>query len=524
MYNILRILFLFFLYFSNASTILSIYPISYYLIEQTSNVNKWYFFGLLFSIYELGKFSGISLWNYLSRKNSNLILVLLSLFFLAILNFAFGFVNDLYHILILRFLLGFSNITGIYFRDIYIKIGFRKKNKLIILSISIICTAISIFFPSLFIYFNIGNKLLNIGIISIKNIMAIYLCLALSNLLPIIFCYILICKNKLKVEQQFYQLQNTEKTENSVEKSFGTPKNNFVETEHKSHSKVIKVNPISDSNIQISMQKNNESEPEGNKNRKNSENKNFNNLKKKENEAGMNIDQINNINNNFNQKYNPLNNKEYQLCFIQTFSSMVDGLSLVWTLIVLYNLFKQNCLIISIYISIWKLLGELLLFPINERILRNSSSLIPLEFKSIANKMKTILIISLIISIAISENIFFIYYYTSYNGILLIILIILQLIRTILSGIFTQYYKIYNNLYFKQNNISSINLKKYNQYFGSLGKAIMYFVGAFGLYIIKFIINQQKNIKKNVISTLYFQVIPQVIYIILSWACSKYIY
>ncbi len=202
---------------------------------------------------------------------------------------------------------------------------------------------------------------------------------------------------------------------------------------------------------------------------------------------------------------------------------MVDGLSLMWTLIILYNQFKEKCLLISIYISFLKLLGEILLFPINERILRNSSSLIPLDFKSIASKMKLIIFISLIISIIISQNIFFIYYYTLYNGILIIILFILLLIRTILSGIVTQYYKIYNNLYFKQNNIKNKNLRKYNQYFGSLGKAIIYFVGAFGLYIIDMLYHR-KSTQKNVMASLYFQLIPQLIYIILFWASSKYIY
>ena len=526
MYNILRILFLFFLYFSNASTILSIYPISYYIIKQTSDINKWYFFGLIYSIYELGKFSGIPVWEKLYKRNSNLILVLLSLFFLALLNVSLGFVTELYHIFMIRFLLGFSNIIGTYFRDIYIQIGFRKNNKIIIILISIFCTSISLFFPSLIIYFNIGDKLVNIQSIKFKNIMLIYSCLAISNLLPIIFCYFLICKNKLKVEQKFYPMQNIEKTENSVEKSFGTPKNNFADTEPKSHSKVIKVNQISDSNIQISIQKNmnNDNETGDNKKRKNTDNKNFNSPEKKENEVGMNVEQINNINNNFNYKYNPVANKEYQLCFIQTFLNMVDGLSQIWILIILYNQFQQKCLIISIYISIWKLLGEILLFPINERILKNSSALIPLDFKSIANKMKIIIIISMIVSVLMSQNIISIYFYSKYNDILLILLLIFLLVKTLLSGIFTQYYKIYNNLFFKQNNLKNKNLKKYNQYFGSLGKAIIYFIGSFGLYIIRLINYINKYTKKNLIATLYFQLIPLLIYIILFLACSKYIY
>ena len=451
LYNILRFLFLFFLYFSNASTILSIYPISYYLIDETTRENKWYYYGLIFSIYELGKFSGISIWEYLYRKHSNLILVLISLLFLGLLNISFGFANELYQILFLRFLFGLSNITGIYFRDIFIQIGFRRNNKLIILLISIISTSISLFFPSIIIYFNIGEKLISFRMIKLKNIMIIYFCLAASNLLPIIFCYILIFKNKLKVEQKFYQIQNIEKTENSVEKSLGAQKNNFIETEQKSHSKVMKINPISDSNIEISIQKNAniENESGAKKERKNSENKNFNNLERKENDGSMNIEQINNINNNLYLKDTLIENKEYQLCFIQTFLNMVDSLSLIWSLIVLYNQFKQNCLTIAIYISLIKLLGEILLFPINERIMRNSSLIISLDYKSISNQMKQKTFISLILSICISQNILFIYYYSDFSYVLIVLLFIILLIKTILSGIFTQYYKIYNNLYYK---------------------------------------------------------------------------
>ena len=60
--------------------------------------------------------------------------------------------TEFYHILILRFCMGFSNITGTFFRDIYIQVGFRKNNKINLLVLSIICTTISLFFPSLIIY------------------------------------------------------------------------------------------------------------------------------------------------------------------------------------------------------------------------------------------------------------------------------------------------------------------------------------------------------------------------------------
>ena len=136
--------------------------------------------------------------------------------------------------------------------------------------------------------------------------------------------------------------------------------------------------------------------------------------------------------------------------------------------------------------------------------------------------MKIITIISLILSICISQNILFIYFYENFQDLLLIALLIFLLIKTIFSGIFTQYYKIYNNLFFKQNNIKNKNLKKYNQFYGSIGKSIIYFVGSFGLYIIELLYH--KNDKtKIVMYSLYFHAIPQIIYLILFFACSKYI-
>ena len=80
--NIVRFLFLFCLYFSNASTILSIYPILFYLIKYTTDISHWYYFGLVFSIYEIGKFFSIYLWERLSNKKSNICLILISLILL----------------------------------------------------------------------------------------------------------------------------------------------------------------------------------------------------------------------------------------------------------------------------------------------------------------------------------------------------------------------------------------------------------------------------------------------------------
>ena len=69
--------------------------------------------------------------------------------------------------------------------------------------------------------------------------------------------------------------------------------------------------------------------------------------------------------------------KEKEFCFIQIVINLIDGLSLIWTLIILYEQFHEKCLKISLFLSILKIFGEMILFPINRAITKNSSILLP---------------------------------------------------------------------------------------------------------------------------------------------------
>lgn len=524
MINILRFLFLFFLYFSNVSTLLSIYPILYNLIAYTKDSYKWYYFGIVFSIYELGKFFGIILWEKLSYFKSNITLILISLFLISLLNISFGFISELFHIIIIRFLLGFCNNIGTFFKNIYIQMGFKKNNKIIIFLISIICTANALFLPSIIIFFDLGEKIIKIKSIKMKNIMLIYILLAISNILSIVFGSILILKNKLRINSGFYQMNNPEKTENSIDGPFKPSKNDLAESEQKSDNKIIKVkNVISDANINIINQNkfNNENDPGTNKDGKISYNKNG--LTKIDGGVSLQVFQPNNQNiifNTGNNRNEISQSKDFQFCIIQTLININDGLNLIWTLIVLYNRFEEKCLSTSIYLSLLKLLGEVVLFPINQYITKNSS--ISLFLKIIPKRMKIINIFLLCSSILISQTIFSIYYYSNISDLLMKLFFLPLFLRNILSGIFTQFYKIYNNNYFKQNNLKSINLKKYNQYLGSLSKAIIYIIGSIGILIIEIIYNKE-NSKKIIISLTYLHLIPIIFYIILFIACIKFI-
>lgn len=511
MINILRILFLFFLYFSNISTILSIYPILYNLIKYTTNTDNWYYFGIIFSIYEIGKLFGIPLWDRLSNNKSNILLILISLFLISILNISFCFVSQLYQIILIRFLFGFFNYTGIVFKNIYIQMGFKKNNKMIIFLISIISSALALFLPSITIYFNLGEKIIKIKNIKLKNIKLIYICLASSNLLGMIFCGILLCKNKLKINTGFYQMNSAEKSEVSVDRPIKSQKNtNIVDIDN---NNIKGDNHISDTNINIMNQNkiSNDTDMGINKSEKSSDSKNYKN------------NDINNIEiNQSTRRIKFIKIKEIHFCFIQTLINIIDGLNLIWTLIILYYKFQEKCLTVSLYISILKIFGEMILFPINRSITKNSSILLPSSLIMVLKKMRIINIILLITSICTSQIIFSLFYYTKYNTMIMILLFIILLIKTILGGVFGQLYKIYNNKYFKQNNIKNTKSKKYNQYFGSIGRGIIHMLGSFGLLIIE-MINKKNNTEEIIVSLIYLHMIPQLLYIILLIAFFKFI-
>ena len=515
--NLFRFLFLFFLYFSNVSSILSIYPILFNLIKyaNTSDTYQWYYFGLALALYELGKFFSIKFWERLSKNMSNIFLVLISLVLIFILNLTFCLISKIFHILIIRFLLGFFNHTGVHYKNITIQMGFKKNITINIFLIAIISSLIALFLPSIIIYFNLGDKILksNFSFIKFKNIMLIYTFIALSNLLAIILCVILICAKKLKMKDEFYQM-SSEKTENSIEAEI--KQSNIIDNEQKSKSKIIKVNnPNIDTNINIINRNkiSNDTDNANNKSSKSSDNKNINtndNLKK------------NNIFNNSRQYKIFIKSKEIQFCFVQTLIVIIDGLSLVWTLITLYFQFQDKCLTISLYLSIIKIFGEIIIFPINDSITKKYSGLMISNQKIILNQMKIINIILIIVSICISQLIFSIYYYRKYDKILTLILFVPLLIRTVLGGIFTQLYKIYNNKFLKQNSANGKQLKVLNQYSGSICKAIIYIIGSFGLLMFELIISKS-NIAEIIICLIYFQLIPLIFYIVLFLSSIKYL-
>ena len=134
----IKLIFLSFLYFSNISTAIFIYPLIYFILESNNAQIKWYNFGIIFSVYEIGKFFGLFLWDFSSHKFSNIILVIISLSFIFILNISYIFSFNIYHIFIIRLLSGFFNNIGKYSKDIYIQLDLKEKLQSTIFFISII--------------------------------------------------------------------------------------------------------------------------------------------------------------------------------------------------------------------------------------------------------------------------------------------------------------------------------------------------------------------------------------------------
>ena len=93
MIKIAKFIFLLFLYCSNISIAIFIYPIIYFIFGVDKDPIKWYYFGIIFSVYEFGKFIGLFLWECFSHKFSFIILIVISLIFLCILNISYEYLS-----------------------------------------------------------------------------------------------------------------------------------------------------------------------------------------------------------------------------------------------------------------------------------------------------------------------------------------------------------------------------------------------------------------------------------------------
>jgi len=545
MEKIVKLIFLFLIYCSNVSTAIFIYPIIYLIFGVNNEPLEWYYFGIIFSVYELGKFFGLFMWDFLFHKFSNIILIISSLLFICILNISYILSFNIYHILIIRFLSGFFNNIGKNSKDIYIQLGFKERLQLIIFFISIFSTLISLILPSL-----ISLKIMNTKEDDnyIKKIYQITFIFALINILSIIISLILIFNKILKIKNFMRMNNNFEKLEYS--RNIGNKNNKktpqstieYNRSRDLKHSKKMINIKSKDITIDNQNSRRNINYYYGEKmtsnrcdviNKKEDDSK-FGkrgslNLfaKSKNSETGgkeiiqpidfkLSYKKKNKLNNSENIK----NNKKSKYIFIHILSEISDILTLIWTLIILHIEYDGNCLYIAFVYACIRLLGDIISFPINTIIIKNISYYTQHRLKHI---LKNIIIMSIsLFFVTIISNIFLFmyYYYFIKNKIILFVLFFTILIRNIFSIINIQLLKIYSAKDFNIHSNNMILLRTYKNYSGCIVKTIIFLIGSYGYYLIynisfKIIPSKIFIEFSKLIFIIYFIVFPAVINIIL---------
>ena len=552
--KIVKFLFLFLLYCSNLSTAIFIYPIIYFILGVNGDYTKWYYFGIIFSVYEFGKFFGLFIWDILSHKISNILLIIISLSFICILNLSYIFSFNIYHILLIRFFSGFFNNIGKFSKFIFIELGLNETLQLMIFFISIICTLISLFLPSSICQIIIIKN----GINNNNNIKYLYhftIIFSLINFLSIIFCFILILNKILKIRKKnrnFIQMSNVTEKFDYTSKNIPNKRiskapqstENFNKSRDQRHNKKfinlkIKEN-IDNQNSHRNIIINSYSEKMSSKqfpieSKKEDDSKiskergsmNFFERNKNFETGGKEINQPKNLQNIYteNKSNNIKINKTKKYIFIHILIEISDTLFFIWTIIILHIEYSGNCFHISLVYASLRLLGEIITFPINTIIIKNTSYYSKIQIKNFTRNILFMNILLFFISIIPNIFIFIYYYFYPKNKIMLFLLIFSLLIRNIFSIINIQLFKILSTKDFNLHSSKMILLRKYKQYSGCLIKTAIFLIGSCGYYLIynKSLIGLKPNNFAQfpkLIFIFYFIVFPSVINFILLLTCK----
>ena len=541
---IVKFIFLLLLHFSNISTSIFIYPLIYLIFEINKEPINWYYFGIIFSIYEFGKFFGLFLWHFLSIKYSNIFLVILSLSFICITNLSFIFSFKIYHIFIIRFFSGFFNNIGIFSKEFYIQLGL-KDTKIIGL-VSIICTILSLIIPGFAGNIIIDKRKKDYNIHNLFNITILF---SLINLLSIILSLILISNKILKFSKKGNFLQMSERLEKleiscKNKENTKTPQSsiNYKRTRSLNHKKKyfnLKVknnnndNQNSRRNININSYAEkitsnrylvNKREDDSKLSKRSSltlfeKNKNSETSGKEVNQSiactKSKSNNLENIKNYYQLKY----------AFINRLMEIGDTLSLIWTLIILHIEYKGNCFKISFVFLIIRVFGEIISFPINTIIIKNYSNN---SNKKISRDIIIMNIFLFLITMINNISIFIYYYYFFKKKIMLLILYFSILIRNTFNIINTQIFKIYLAKIFNIHSDNMISLTKYNRYIGCFVKIIIFLIGSYGYYLINLIFAKEPLPRffikfPKLLFIVYFIIFPSLNNIVLIIACKFFI-
>ena len=493
-FNILKCIFLFFFSISITGTLLFIYPILCEYLIRINVLPKWYNLGLVFAIYELGKFCGIFLWISLNKKYASSLLLIISLFLLSIFNLSFTFIHSYFGLIIYRFCLGFSNNLSIIQNNIYHELSLKKQLGFILYTIKSISTIISIFIPMLSKKLTLQNKRnwLNIPsiILSLINIITIIIIIIMIK-----FQFLKIKSNKQLIQiNTFVNDDESIKTEKKIINSKMTKKKeddliNINSNDNTNQN--IAEREINKNKIQSHININNQDEDSIIK-YKNNKREQSDLINKDDKLAKQNFNISSNLNLEnakmiFSQNINNkdfIKNKELKFSFIFTLLNIHDSILLIWIIIFLYIELNWNPIKFGIYFSIYHFSFSILNYPLTKKLVNKS---IQNDKNKILYHTKLYLIILIILSLINGISIY-IYYLKilekKIEKIILIFLFILTLSRNLINSLCIQMFQIFIAIKF---NVQSENMRKIEQlkqYLISFSKAIFSFISSFGYYLL----------------------------------------
>ena len=524
--NILKTFFLLFFSLSNTGSVYFIIPILCDYLIKINILPNWYYLGIVFSMYELGKLFGNFLWIFLNKKFTSSLLVILSLILLSILNSSLLFINSYSGLIIYRFLLGLSNNLSIISNNIYIELSLKKKFGFVLYIIKGLSSIISIFIPILSFKFSKYHKK------NINNISSIFL--SLINFITILIIIIMIKIKLLKIKSNKKLVQMNifvNEYDNSIKQNKKISSNIEIRQSNNINFK--------QNNMSIKMNSNIETNP-------NSAERKIINQDKKLNifDTSKEVDSTNNFqklikkdpidliikNEKNNRNFNNLNyfdssnssnsfkiiNKELKFSYILIFLNINDSILFIWFIIFLYIELYWNSFKFAFFFSLYNFCFSVLNYPLTRKLINKSNQS---NKKQIFFKMEYYLISLLIITFL--EGLAISIYYLNYSqiifrNIILSTFIFLNLSKNLINSLCIQILQIYIAIEF---NIYSENMRKlqyFKHFFSSFFKLIFDFASSFAYYFLY----KGQNFKDfdlnfSIFQNCYFILLPEVIIIII---------
>lgn len=534
---------------SNIATQFYIIPILPFLFPALSHPNElsWYKIGLVFAIYELGRFCGNILWIRLTKTYNASFLVLISLISLCILNLSFGFIKGFIWLILLRFIIGFCHNLPMLSKNIYIELSIRYNFQLKLFISTMIGTVIGIIIP----LFKLSVAYVETKPFNQYIIMS--LLVSVFHLATVLMLIVCIKQNILKFKTGSKFIEEVEPQENMKSKrtiSLELPKiklsndditsaerDDNTQNEEK-NSNNLNTNPTKDeddnnnnsNNQDLNMNNNsNNHEIDQSLNKKESnelfkKRKTTKQFKSPRNQTttqnvstnhfantGLEINNSNNLELNGNVY---ITNKKMIYSLIYSLLEVNDIMLMILIICGLYLKYNTHISCLSFSFLSIQLILSIVNYPTNNMIIKIYSTKDKHELKSFILKL---LYISLIISFLIGLLIplYFklqltITLHKEVNIILLIVLYIIVLSRSLLNSNLIQTYHLYINKDCHSDKEVMISLNAFQNTAKPLIKSITYFIGSISYMLLTCSVGL-KGVVDQVVTALYFMVLPEVI-------------